>query len=171
MAEKRKPDQKSTPTRVSIVDYTPEYATAFRDLNYAWIRKYFEVEPADRAYLEDPEATILATGGAVLFALADDAVAGTCALISSPDEGDFELAKMAVDEVWQGHGIGYRLGRAILDRARQLGARRVHLESNSRLGPAIALYRKLGFTDTTGLDSAYSRCNVQMEYRFTDRSG
>nr|MCU0634753.1 GNAT family N-acetyltransferase [Gemmatimonadaceae bacterium] len=58
---------------------------------------------------------------------------------------------------------GWRLGTATLERARQMGARRVYLESNTRLAPAIALYRKLGFVPVVGPPSPYARCDIQME--------
>ncbi|MEE8062491.1 MAG: GNAT family N-acetyltransferase, partial [Gemmatimonadales bacterium] len=80
-------------------------------------------------------------------------------------DGDrYELAKMAVSPEAQGKGIGWLLGQAVLDRARELGATTVYLESNTVLEPAIALYRKLGFKRVTGAPSPYARCNIQMEY-------
>lgn len=89
-------------------------------------------------------------------------VVGTCALIKMDDER-YELAKMAVSEAARGKGIGWLLGRAIIERARDLGATTVYLESNTMLTPAIALYRKLGFKRVTGPPSPYHRCNIQME--------
>jgi GNAT superfamily N-acetyltransferase len=77
--------------------------------------------------------------------------------------GSYELAKMAVDEPARGKGIGWRLGRAVLARARELGAKRVYLESNTILEPAIKLYRQLGFRTIQGGASPYDRCNIQME--------
>lgn len=147
---------------VRIVDYTPEHAKAFRDLNYEWIRQYFKVEESDRKMLEDPKGYILDKGGAVLIALLDDEPIGTCALIHM--EGTlFELAKMAVSPKAQGKKIGLQLGEATIEKARAIGASKIYLETNSVLTPAINLYRKLGFKDTIGHPSPYSRCNVQME--------
>ena len=83
---------------------------------------------------------------------------------SDPDHTyDFELAKMAVSPKFQGKGIGSVLGNAVIDKARDLGAKKIYLESNTVLGPAINLYRKLGFTKVTGVPSPYARCNIQME--------
>ena len=55
------------------------------------------------------------------------------------------------------------LGEAIIKRAKELGVKRVYLESNTILTPAINLYRKLGFTEFAGETSPYQRCNIQME--------
>ncbi|RYY25293.1 MAG: MarR family transcriptional regulator, partial [Chitinophagaceae bacterium] len=46
---------------------------------------------------------------------------------------------------------------------RELGARKVYLESNTKLEPAINLYYKLGFKKIAGAPSPYERCNIQME--------
>ena len=70
---------------------------------------------------------------------------------------------MAVEERARGKGIGWRLGKAVLDRARDLGGTRVYLESNTILEPAIGLYRKLGFESVQSGASPYDRCNIQME--------
>ncbi|MEM7298486.1 MAG: GNAT family N-acetyltransferase [Bacteroidota bacterium] len=149
-------------TDISIVDFTANYRQAFRDLNYEWIEKYFAVEESDRKMLENPQGYIIDKGGAVLIALLNGEPVGTCALIKMDDE-KYELAKMAVSPKAQGKKIGYLLGEATLEKARELGGKMVYLETNSSLTPAINLYKKLGFSDTCGNDSPYSRCDVQME--------
>ena len=98
----------------------------------------------------------------VVRRLYEDEPVGTVALIPMGD-GRYELAKMAVTDRAQGKGIGWALGRAVIDRARSLGATAVYLETNSILEPAVNLYRKLGFEDVAGGASPYCRCNVQME--------
>jgi hypothetical protein len=55
-------------------------------------------------------------------------------------------------------GSGPAIGAA---RRRRHG--RLILESNTILEPAIALYRKLGFTEFSGVPSEYDRCNIHME--------
>jgi GNAT superfamily N-acetyltransferase len=88
---------------------------------------------------------------------------GTCALIRM-DDSTYELAKMAVSPTAHGLGIGERLGRAAITKAKALGASRLYLESNTKLVPAINLYHKLGFQKTVaGAPSPYERCNIQME--------
>ena len=148
--------------RVEIVDFRLEHADAFRRMNLDWINHYWEAEDADRLYLDHPQEKILDPGGAILMALYDGEAVGTVALIPK-ESGAYELAKMAVDEHARGKGIGWRLGRAVLDRAREVGATRVYLESNTILEPAINLYEKLGFRPVEGGASPYDRCNIQME--------
>ncbi|MCG8414548.1 MAG: GNAT family N-acetyltransferase, partial [Pseudomonadales bacterium] len=71
--------------------------------------------------------------------------------------------KMAVDDEFKGRGIGFLLGEAALQRAKELGGKRVFLDSNTTLQPAINLYRKLGFKRMDAEPSPYARCNIQME--------
>lgn len=147
---------------IEIVDYRPSHAIFFRELNFEWIRKYFEIEESDRKILEDPRSTILQDGGVILIALKDENPVGTCALIKM-SEDTFELAKMAVTEEVQGQKIGWKIGLFAIEKARALGAKKIVLETNSVLAPAISLYRKLGFVDAIYKESPYNRCNVQME--------
>jgi N-acetylglutamate synthase-like GNAT family acetyltransferase len=120
------------------------------------------MEEADYKALDQPQEYILDNGGSIFMALLNGEAIGTCALIKM--EGDiYELAKMSVSKQAKGKGIGFLLGQAIADHARSLGARRVYLESNTLLKPAIGLYRKLGFQEVEGYVSPYERCNIQME--------
>ena len=57
----------------------------------------------------------------------------------------------------------YRLGEAIKKTAKELGASKIYLESNTSLAPAINLYYKLGFQKITGRPTPYQRANIQME--------
>ena len=96
------------------------------------------------------------------MALLDEKPIGTCALIAMAD-GGYELAKMAVDESLHGYGIGYLIGTHMIEKAAQLGAHRLYLESNTMLKPAINLYRKLGFVEVTNDVSGYDRVDIKME--------
>lgn len=145
-----------------VVAYEPRHRDRFRALNLAWITEHFRVEDADRRALDDPEGYILGHGGEILVAEAPGgAVHGVCALLRNPD-GSFELAKMAVDPVARGRHIGRALGEAAIARARELGAPRVELLSNTKLAPAIALYRALGFVEVPLPANDYERANIKM---------
>ena len=148
--------------RVAVVPYEASHREAFRQLNEAWISRYFRLEPPDLRVLDAPQEEILDKGGHILVAVRDREPIGVCALLRV-DEQTFELVKMAVAEHARGVGAGYLLGEAAKVRAREEGASRLILESNTILAPAIALYRKLGFTEVTGVPSEYARCNIHME--------
>jgi N-acetylglutamate synthase-like GNAT family acetyltransferase len=145
-----------------IVPYAPKYKKAFKELNVAWIQKHWELEQSDLKALDKPKENIINQGGYIAIAVHENIAVGTCSLINMGD-GSFELAKMAVDDTMKGKGVGYQLGWHIVDKARELGAKRIYLESNTALIPALNLYRKLGFKRVTGPSSPYDRCNIQME--------
>lgn len=144
-----------------IVPYRAEHVDAFRDLNLAWIRKYFVVEDRDARDLGDPETYILGPGGYIFMAELNGECVGTCALMRE-GEGIFELVKMTVSESVRGLGVGRALGEAAIAFARTIGARRVELLTNSSLVPAITLYHALGFVDVPLGHTEYVRANVHM---------
>jgi DNA-binding MarR family transcriptional regulator/GNAT superfamily N-acetyltransferase len=149
---------------VQIVDYKPAYREAFKQLNEEWISKYFKMEEADHKALDNPQKNILAKGGHILVALYNNEPVGVCALLKMNDPVyEYELAKMAVSPAVQGKSIGWLLGQAAIEKAKSLGAKKIYLESNTILQPAINLYHKLGFQKVVGHPTPYERCNIQME--------
>ena len=150
--------------KVKIVPYKPIYADAFRKFNEEWITTYFKMEEADYKALDHPKEYILDKDGEILVALYDEEPVGVCALIKMDDPVyDYELAKMAVSPKAQGKNIGWLMGQAIIEKAKSLGAKRLYLESNTILTPAINLYYKLGFKKIAGRATPYERSNIQME--------
>lgn len=148
---------------IQLVPYTPEYREIFKRLNESWIRQYFKMEEKDYESLDHPKESILDKGGHIVVALRNGLAVGVCALIKSDNSKyPYELAKMGVAPEARGLGIGYRLGLAIIENAKELGARYLFLESNTILEPAISLYRKLGFKEIQGYTSPYERSNIQM---------
>ncbi|PWN64339.1 GNAT family N-acetyltransferase [Chryseobacterium oncorhynchi] len=153
-----------THNEVKIIAYEPQYKEAFKALNEEWIRTFFVMEASDYKLLDNPEEQILNKGGHIAFALLNGEVVGTCALVKAKEEPlTFELSKMAVSPKAQGKKIGYLLGNALVEKARELKAEKVFLETNSVLVPAIKLYEKLGFRHMPITNPGYDRVDVQME--------
>jgi len=151
---------------VKIVAYEEKYQTAFKALNEQWISTYFKMEEADYKALDNPQTYILDRGGKIFVALYENKPVGVCALIKMDEpDYDFELAKMAVSPKIQGKNIGWLLGQAIVQAAKDSGASKIYLESNTILKPAINLYQKLGFVKVVGRSTPYARCNIQMELK------
>ena len=151
--------------KIEIINFDPQneaHKLAFKQINYEWIEKYFKVEKGDTDSLENPEKYFIATGGAVLLACRGDEYLGTSAL--KPMGNDtYELCKMGVSELARGLGIGGLIGEAAIQKAKELGAKKVYLETNSSLTPALTLYAKLGFTRIENFTSPYQRADVAME--------
>ncbi|WP_245631986.1 GNAT family N-acetyltransferase [Edaphobacter aggregans] len=150
---------------IKLRPYRHGDAEAFRLLNEAWIEKYFGLEEHDHEILGDPEGHVLAQGGHIFFATACGTPIGCCALVPM-EPGVYEVAKMAVAEEWQNRGIGRSVLGYTIQKARDLGARRLYLETNSRLANAIHLYASLGFQRLPPRQSPYVRANVFMELVF-----
>jgi len=148
--------------KVKIITYTSKHQEQFKKLNEEWITHYFKIEEADSVALNNPKEYILDKGGHILVATYNDEPVGVCALLKTDNDCDFELAKMAVSSQIQGIGIGWLLGEAVINKAVSLNAKKIYLESNTILAPAIKLYQKLGFEKVSGYPTPYERCNIQM---------
>jgi N-acetylglutamate synthase-like GNAT family acetyltransferase len=151
---------------IAIVPFEPRHARAFRELNIAWVERYFgTVEEMDSQLLNAPEERITNKGGAILIVEDRSGNAIGCVALVPAGEGVLELVKMAVADDWQGKGVGGMLLDAAIAKARELGARAVYLESNSSLKPAMRLYERAGFQHLSAEQrprSPYARCNVHM---------
>jgi N-acetylglutamate synthase and related acetyltransferases len=138
------------------------HATDFIRLNEAWISEYFQLEEGDRALARDP-MRIVREGGSILTLTNRGAVIGACAVLRE-DADTMLLARMAVAASERGKGWGRILLATALQRARDLGARRVRLLSNTRLAAAIHLYEAAGFRAVQrGPHPDYTRCDIVME--------
>lgn len=148
-----------------IVDFEPRHAPDWRRLNEAWIGRHFALEPADEIVLGDPVGAVIAPGGHIFMAETAAGEAVGCAGLKAMDDGGFEVIKMTVAEAARGAGLGRLLLQACIDRARRSGAPRLYLETNSGLGPALGLYRAMGFVDLPRRETPYARADVFMALR------
>jgi N-acetylglutamate synthase-like GNAT family acetyltransferase/DNA-binding MarR family transcriptional regulator len=147
---------------VEVFEFKDKYAADFARLNYEWIENYFEVEKHDREMLDNAKEYIINRDGQIFVAEIKGEAVGTVALIKT-DEESFELAKMAVTSKFRGLKIGDKLMSACIDYAKRLGKKRIFLLSNTKLIPAINLYKKFGFIEVTLEKSEYLRTNIKME--------
>lgn len=150
---------------VSIVDFEPRHSTAFAALNIEWLERYFAIEDKDRAQIENAQAAIIDEGGTILIAEDEAGEAIGCVALIPYRDGELELAKMAVSHAAQGCGVGRKLMDAAITRAREMGARSIYLESNTKLTPAVTLYERSGFRHLAPEErvaSPYVRCDVYM---------
>jgi ribosomal protein S18 acetylase RimI-like enzyme len=136
----------TTTAALRILPYRDAFAADFDRLNRAWLVAGDFLEPADEVYLRAPREKIIEPGGEIFFAVDGDRVIGTAAAIPM-GQGTFELAKLSVDPVAQGRGIGRQLTQHVIDFVTSHGASRLVLTSNTRLAAAVALYRALGFVE------------------------
>jgi putative acetyltransferase len=147
--------------------FGPGDETAFWELNEAWIRQYFSIEAKDIEVLRHPVEHILQPGGEIVMAILGDRTIGCCALLPHAHDADtFEIGKMAVAEECRGSGIGRKLLAHVVARGWEIGAKRLYLETSTKLPNAIHLYESQGFTHLPPeriRPSPYTRSNVYME--------
>ena len=157
---------------ISLREFQAGDERAFARLNQAWIEKYFRLEENDRATLENPRKHILENGGQIFVAIAGTYVTGCVALVRI-DNRTYEVVKMAVEEPFQRRGVGGTLMTAAIEWARNHGARRLWLETNHILAPAIKLYESCGFRHLpreSWVVSPYQRSDAQMELLLDDEA-
>jgi ribosomal protein S18 acetylase RimI-like enzyme len=115
--------------------------------------------------LSQPEKYVIETGGAIVFAVVDGEVIGTCALLKSAP-GVYEVSKMCVATGWRGIGAGRLLLDAMIAEFHKRRGKTLFLESNSSLTPALTMYESAGFVLQPGgrPGSHYQRSDVYMIY-------
>ncbi len=74
------------------------------------------------------------------------AIVGTVAARPGPTPQSAELKAMYVDPAWRRRGLGAALEGVVASWARQRGAARLILWSDTRFDAAHAMYRRLGYT-------------------------
>ena len=148
---------------MDLVSYNPKYKTNFIDLNTAWIKNNFGfLEEADIKTFQTIEEEI-AEGAMIFFAVEHDLVLATC-MTRPLDEETWEICKLATDVQYQGHGAGSMLFKRCMEYAIANNAKRLFILSNSKLKPALHIYKKYGFEEIKLDDYEYSRGDIAFEY-------
>ena len=147
-------------SKICIQKYETKFDNDFFVLNKAWIEESWILEESDKKDLLNPDK-IIHNGGQVFFALENQKVIGTVAMINSSDDR-FELAKMTVQEDFRGKGIANLLMDECLKFAKENKANEIFLISNDSLTIARNLYDKYGFKEVDLDSQKYDRGNVKM---------
>jgi ribosomal protein S18 acetylase RimI-like enzyme len=152
---------------IDIITYHEKHAKSFYNLNIEWLKTFFYVEAFDEEVLSKPNQYIIGKGGHIFFALLNDEVVGTVALMPTNDLNVFELTKMAVSPKHRGYKIGQKLMQHCIDFAKNDGLKGLMLYSNTILENAIHIYSKYGFIEIPMEEnSPYERSNIKMELIF-----
>ena len=147
-------------SKICIQKYETKFDNDFFVLNKIWIEESWILEESDKKDLLNPDK-IIHNGGQVFFALENQKVIGTVAMINSSDDR-FELAKMTVQEDFRGKGIANMLMDECLKFAKENKANEIFLISNDSLTIARNLYDKYGFKEVDLDSHKYDRGNVKM---------
>ena len=151
---------------MKIHENNKDHLNDFIKLNEEWITMHFSLEEADKKLAKNP-SIIIDEKGYIFSVVIENEVIGVCALFNE-GKGIFELARMAVSAKYQGKGIGKELIKKCILKSQLINAKKVYLVSNTKLEPAIRLYKKHGFvTVQTGQHPVYARANIVMELKNT----
>lgn len=148
---------------IKVIPFEQNHESHFRDLNVAWLKKYFHIEPKDKELLNNSKEVIIDTGGFIFMATYNMIVVGCFSFIKLASN-HYELGKMAVDEKHQGLGIGQKLLKFALDFAEENAWQKITLYSSTKLPHALYLYKKYGFIEIElEKDLPYERSDIKME--------
>ena len=143
-----------------VTDFQSQYSNKFYELNKAWIEKSWVLEDSDKKDLLNPKK-IIQNGGQIFFAIIDEEVVGTVAMIKNSTKV-YELAKMTVKDIFRGKGIANLLMDRCIEFAFDQKAVEIFLISNDSLIVARNLYDKYGFNEVVLDSQKYNRGNVKM---------
>jgi ribosomal protein S18 acetylase RimI-like enzyme len=145
---------------IIVTDFQSQYSSKFYELNKIWIEESWVLEDSDKKDLLNPNK-IIQNGGQIFFAIGNNAVIGTVAMIKNSDKV-YELAKMTVESNFRGKGIANLLMDKCIEFALEKKAIEIFLISNDSLVIARNLYDKYGFKEVILDSQKYNRGNVKM---------
>ena len=147
--------------KIEITNYNSKYDQSFYEVNKSWIEEFWILEDSDLKDLLKPRESIIDLGGEVFFALVNNLVVGTAAMIPFPNS-KIELAKITVQKEYRGKGLSKILLKRCINYAKVSKAKEIFLISNSRLISARKLYDKFGFIEVDLDSNKYKRGNYKM---------
>jgi RimJ/RimL family protein N-acetyltransferase len=153
MSEGRSAAPAGTPTDgsdVRVIPIAEEHIEGYHGAVEAVARESRYLARTEAPPLEDARTFTLENiekGNAHVVALDGRTVVGWCDIVPSKREAFRHCATLGMGLLagYRGRGIGTRMLRAALDRAREQGLERVELEVFASNEQAIGLYRKMGF--------------------------
>ena len=146
---------------LKICPYNSTYNQSFYELNKAWIEEFWELEKSDLKDLLYPKNAIIDKGGEIFFAVKQNIVIGTAAMIPF-SENKIELAKMTIHKNYRGKGVSKILMNSCISYAIKNNNREVFLISNSKLEAAKKLYLNFGFVEVPLDSKKYIRGDYKM---------
>jgi putative acetyltransferase len=151
------------PTEPTLRRATDADGPAVRALVFGILRDYnLPTDAHTDEDLNDFDAHYFSRGGDFTVLTADGGRVIGCVGLFRAEPTTLELRKMYLDQAWRGRGLGRRLLEHALARARELGAKKITLETAQVLKEAIALYTRNGFRPSAcGVHSC--RCDLAME--------
>lgn len=148
--------------KIEILEYKSQYQEDYKRLSLEWLNENNLYEEADGKMLDNPKSEVLDKGGFIYLAKINEQVAGTITLIPTKID-TYEILKLGVSKNHQRLGLGKILMEHCIEQAKLLNAKKVVLETNTKLASAIRLYTKLGFKEIVLKNNKYEMSDFKME--------
>lgn len=151
-------------TEMQVIPFQEKYRQDFIDFNTDWILSNFGfLEEHDRETFNQIDKE-LKEGAMIFFAVKNGVALATC--MAKPMENTtWEICKLGSNKKLPHKGAGSAVFEAAMQWALNHGAKRLFILSNSKLKPALHIYRKFGFEEIKLKDYEYARGDIAFEYR------
>lgn len=147
-----------------LIEYDEKYKKDFIQFNTDWIVDNFGfLEKEDKDTFDHIEENIR-NGAMIYFAVENGIALATCMVVPLDENGVWELCKLGSNKKYPYKGAGSAVFAAAMKWAIDHGAKKLFLLSNSRLKPALHIYKKYGFQEVKLDDYEYVRGNIAFEY-------
>lgn len=149
---------------MKIIQFEERYRRDFIDFNTDWIVSNFGfLEKHDIETFEKIDDE-LRKGAMIFFAVENDAALAAC-MAMPMSETTWEICKLASNKNVPHKGAGSAVFKASMDWAVEHGAQRLFILSNSKLKPALHIYKKFGFKEVKLDNYEYVRGDIAFEYK------
>lgn len=134
----------------SAFDYKMDMAELYREYNELLLQTDPEFEPClamqnfDRE-IEDLEIKFAPPLSTLIIAHNEDGKAVGCVGIKKFSEDVCELKRLYVRQEYRNSGLGQLFTEMMIDKAREVGYRKMYLDTMPVLEAALRLYKRLGF--------------------------
>ncbi|MCD8024129.1 MAG: GNAT family N-acetyltransferase [Candidatus Gastranaerophilales bacterium] len=149
---------------MKIIQFEERYRQDFIDFNTDWIISNFgfleehDIETFDKI---DDE---LKKGAMIFFAVENDIALAACMTVPI-DETTWEICKLCSNKNVSHKGAGSAVFEASMNWALKKRAHRLFIISNSKLKPALHIYKKFGFKEIKLDNYEYERGDIAFEYK------
>lgn len=146
----------------TLIRANNSYTTVMKQLVFDVLVEYGLKPGAIDFCLDDVEKHYFERGGYFVVILDENAKIVATGGLYPLENGSLELRKMYLLAAHRGKGLGQWLLTNLLEKARELGFKRVELDTASVLKEAISLYKKNGF-QLFESDHIVARCDQAYE--------
>lgn len=149
---------------MKIIPFDEKYRQDFIDFNTDWIVSNFGfLEEHDKETFEKIDEE-MKSGAMIFFAVENDIALATC-MTKPMTDNSWEICKLGSNENLPHKGAGSAVFEAAMKWALNHGAQKLFILSNSKLKPALHIYRKYGFKEIKLDNYEYIRGDIAFEYK------